>query len=229
MSDEEKVQPKSIDINDLSLTTEEVTVDEDADAFQMPPPAPDGIHRAKLKFQGTGMPWSAQPDRSDSSKIGYLFCGIEARIIAPDKPYDNNPVFDGYVSTMIMQSSGTCRVAGVVRALGGKIPSRTTHQGLAKILNDLIAGEPQVRIETRWEGYCETCPGRRGKTGKVVLRGMKKFPEKDGKIKHVVECKSCGTEVTAQARIVRYLSVEGGAQAASEDTATEGSVGEALV
>lgn len=217
-NDQEKLKPTRIDINDTGLLTEEVALDPEGDAFLTPPPPPDAIYLAKLKLSGAaGQQWQAQPSREDPGKIGYLFCGIEARLIIGDgKPYDNAPVFDGYVSTMIMQSSGTCRVAGILRdGLRVKVPTRLKHKELAQLLNTALAGEPQVRIETRWEGYCDTCPGRRGKTGKVILRGMKKFPQRKAGAPHthVVECSKCGTEVTAQARIVRYLPAKGGAQA----------------
>lgn len=227
-NDKKKPDPIKIDINDISLATEEVEVDDKADAFLTPPPVPDGIHLTKLKLMGNpGQQWQGQPSRDDPSKLGYLFCGIEARVIAEGKPYDGNPVFDNYVSTMIMQSSGTCRVAGILReGLKVRVPTRLKHQELAQMLNTALAGEPQVRVETRWEGFCDTCPGRRGKTGKVILRGMKKFPQKKEGAPHlhVIECPKCGTEVTAQARIVRYLPAAGGGQQAKPDAASVGEV-----
>ncbi len=224
-NDQEKLKAKRVDINDTGLLTEEVALDPEADAFLTPPPPPDAIYLAKIKLSGApGQQWQAKPDREDPSKIGYLFCSVEARlIIGANQPYDNAPVFDGYVSTMIMQSSGTCRIAGILRdGLQKKVPTRLKHKELAQLLNTALVGEPQVRIETRWEGYCDTCQGRKGKTGKVILRGMKKFPQsKDGKRHlHVVECSKCGTEVTAQARIVRYLPAKGGGTQAKPGAAS---------
>lgn len=204
MADEEKVQPQEVDINALDLSVEEMDIDTDADPFAFPPPVPDGTHRAKLKLGGK---WNAYPKKDDETALAYLATSIEARLIADGEPWDNNPVFDNFVSTMIMQSTGTCRIAGVLKAVGVSVPNRTSHQELAQLLSDALASEPIVQITTQWEGYCETCPGRGGKPGATVLKGMNRYPMVEGtdKHKHEIECPKCGTTVRTSARIRKYL------------------------
>lgn len=210
MSEEEKVQPQEVDINNLQLAEEEMEIDTDADPFAFPPPVPDGTHRAKLKGSGK---WKAYPKKDDVTALGYLATAIEARLIDDGQPWDNNVVFDNFVSTSIMQSSGTCRVAGVLKVLGVVVPNRTSHAELARMLNDALAGEPIVQIKTQWEGYCGTCSGKKDRVGNVVLRGMGRFPlakDSEGnptdRHDHEIECPKDGTLLRTSARIQKYLS-----------------------
>jgi len=103
MSDE-NVQPLTeVDINNLTLATEEMDIDTDADPFAFPPPVPDGTYRAKLVLSGK---WTLYPKKDDPTTVGYLATSVEARLIDDGQPWDNNPVFDNFVSTMIMPSTG---------------------------------------------------------------------------------------------------------------------------
>lgn len=210
MSEDQKAQPQEVDINNLQLAEEEVDIDVDADPFAFPPPVPDGTHRAKLKGSGK---WIAYPKQNDATALGFLATTIEARLIADGQPWDNGVVFDNFVSTMIMPSSGTCRAAGVLKVLGVEVPARTSHAELARLLNDALAGEPIVQIKTLWEGFCGTCLGKKGKAGNVVLRGMGRFPlikDSEGnptdRYDHEIECSKDGTLLRTSARIQKYLS-----------------------
>ena len=207
MSDEERAQPlQEVDINNLGLATEEMDIDTDADPFAFPPPPPDETYQAKLIPSGK---WTAYPKKDDPDTLGYLATSIEARLIDEGQPWDNNPVFDNFVSTMIMQSSGTCRIAGILKAVGVPVPARTSHQELAQLLNDSLAAEPIVKITTQWEGYCETCPGRNNKQGATVIRGMNRYKVVEGsdpvRHNHEMECPKCGTALRTSARIRKYL------------------------
>jgi hypothetical protein len=191
---------EKLDINDPSLEVENLDINPEADAFAFPPPPPDNTYRAKLKSkQVNNAPF--EPKKAKNGTL-YLYTAIEARIIDPAGKQDDWPVFDNFVSTMVMENSGTSRVAGILKALGQPVPARTSHKDLIQRLIDVLAGEPEVQITTMWEGYCETCD-------KTVVKGMKRFPKAADGDSHQANmaCPKDGTEVRAQARIVKYQPV----------------------
>src|SRR5206468_961864 len=118
---------------------------------------------------------------------------IEARIVAPGERWDDNPVFDN-ASTMVMQSSGTSRVVGILKAIGAEVPTRGGHEVFARALDAELAKEPEVQITIKWEGYCST-------DEVTVAKGAKAFPpDGQGGHKGVMECPKCHGEVSAQGR-----------------------------
>lgn len=192
--DNEKQQVQKIDLNNLPFEPESLTVDPDKDQFQAPPPPDEGTFRVKLKQKETeGSLWVRKFGKKGTKKP-YLATQIEARIIQPDGKFDNWPVFDNFVSTMVMENQGTNKIVGILKALGHEVPRTITDVELAKKLTEVLAGEPEAQVTTQWEGYCETCE-------KTVLKGQKRFPAG----KHITECSKDGTGVNAQARIIKYL------------------------
>lgn len=192
MADEEvvKTKPVEVDINDLSLADEEISVNSDADAFAGPPPPNDGDHLVKLSLGKRKVVMGKARNGEN-----YFMADVNARVITG--PYENRMMFDN-ASTMIMQGSGTCRAAGILKALRESVPMRTTKKELMKALVDRLAGEPQCTVTSQWEAYCSDCE-------KTVLRSEKRFPsDGNGGHRHQIECSKCGSLLTAQAKIVAY-------------------------
>lgn len=190
---EEKATMQKIDLNNLPFQPESLEVDPDKDQFQSPPPPDEGTFRVKLKQKETdGSLWVQGEGKKNHKR--YLKTQIEARIIQPDGKFDNWPVFDNFVSTMVMENQGTNKIVGILKALGHEVPRSTTDVDLAKRLTEVLAGEPEAQVTVQWEGYCEVCD-------KTVIKGQKRFPAG----KHITECSKDGAQVTAQARIVKYL------------------------
>jgi hypothetical protein len=201
---------KEVDINDLQLADEQVTIDGDADAFAGPPPPPDGDHRAKLsvgKRKVTG--------GKDKRGRPFYMVDSNAKIIAGD--FENRILFDN-VSTMVMDSSGTSRMAGVLKALGEQVGGRTSIVELTRLYVNKLAGEPEVLVQSQWTAYCADCKadadasgGKRGKKNGIVLRGQKRFPQDaNGGHRHQVECPNCGSMLSARAEIVAYKPIPAG-------------------
>jgi len=200
MADAEEKQKQalvSVDLNDLTLSNDEQDINSEADAFAGPPPPPDGDHLAKLLLGRDKVQLGKAKDGNP-----YYMVHIEARLIDPTGTLDNRVVFDR-ASTMVMRNSGTCRIAGIERALGNTVPGRIGAKDLAKQFVDHLAGEPQVTITTQWEAYCSDCQ-------KVQARSEKRFPS-DGAGNHRsnLECPKCGSLLTAQAKVVGYKPVAG--------------------
>lgn len=201
--DTTKIQTEAVDINDQTLEVEELNVDVEADQFAALPTVGEGIYRAKLiqKKPSTDVDslWIKVHGTKKNPNVTYLKTGIEARIVEPGNRFDDWPVFDNFVSTMVQQMTGTNKIVGIIKALG-EHPVSLNDVALAQQLTALLAAEPTVRISVTWEGYCESCE-------KTVLRGEKRFPQNGhGGHLNTAECSKDGTQIVAQSRIDKYLA-----------------------
>ena len=217
---------EEVNIFDPGLEAEQVElgIDTEADAFDSGPPPPDGLHVAAVTVINGEKGWQEREDKNGNK---YYACDLEDRIINPaDKKLDDRPVRDNFVSTMVMRSTGTCAVAGVLKALRAPLDSKSTALALARQLTEVTRAEPKCRIETKWVARGDT--GEVGENGKNiykdVLKGMRSFPtiaDGDGRevVQHVVHWnpqtgRTSGTpfdgsqEVRARAEVVRYLPLE---------------------
>lgn len=193
MADEEQ-KPQKIDINDPNLNEVDMELDTDADAFAFPAPPPDGVYEIRMRpsEQGWERRWSEKLNKH------YLQIGLELRIVDPGGEFDDKIVFD-QASDIVMQGTNICRIAGILKILGEKIPAKTTNVKLCQMFDTVLATNPSARIKTRWEGYSKD-------QKKTVKRGMSTFPETaDGKRQHVFTDPNTGEEITASIRIQRYL------------------------
>ena len=198
-----KEKAKPVDLNDLQLADEMVDVNADADAFAGPPPPTDGDYRVKLSLGKRGV-------SQGKSKDGKLFfmADVNAKVIVGE--FENRILFDN-VSTMVMQNTGTSRMAGVLKALGETVGGRTSILEMTRKFADKLTGEPEVTVQTQWTAYCADCNEenkqnpKRGKKGGIVLRGEKRFPQNgDGHHRAQVECPNCGSLLNARAEILAY-------------------------
>ena len=204
-----KEKAKPVDLNDLQLADEMVDVNADADAFAGPPPPTDGDYRVKLSLGKRGV-------SQGKSKDGKLFfmADVNAKVIVGE--FENRILFDN-VSTMVMQNTGTSRMAGVLKALGETVGGRTSILEMTRKFADKLTGEPEVTVQTQWTAYCADCNEenkqnpKRGKKGGIVLRGEKRFPQNgDGHHRAQVECPNCGSLLNARAEILAYKPVPQG-------------------
>jgi hypothetical protein len=208
MSDEvEKKPPQQVDLNDLSLVDEAVTINPDADAFAGPPPPDDGEHRVKISL-GKGGVTTGTVSKGESKGKPWYQVDIQGKIQPPD-PFEGRMTFNR-VGTMVF--NGTSEVVGVLKALGEPVTARESVLDLLRRLKARLDGEPEVIQKTQWAAFCSDCNqefdhsgGKRGKKGGIVLRGQSRFPQNgNGKHNHQVECPGCGSLVNARAEVVSY-------------------------
>lgn len=212
MADETDLREKAkpVDLNDLQLADEQVDLNADADAFAGPPPPNDGDHLAKLS-----MGKRAVTGGKDKRGRPFYIVDTNAKLIAG--AFDGRILFDN-VSTIVMDSSGTSRMAGVLKALGHQVGGRTSIVELSRLYVNTLVGEPQVTVQSQWTAYCADCKaeadasgGKRGKKNGIVLRGEKRFPQDaNGGHRHQVECPNCGSMLNARAEVVAYKPVPAG-------------------
>ncbi len=193
---------KPVDLNDLYLEDEALQLDPEADPFQGPPPLPDGVHLVKPSlFRRNGnSPFQAGMDKTSHK---FVMASVVATVVAEGKPWNGAKIFDR-VTTIMLGNTQTCRMAGVLKPLGVKIPATTTAKELAKTFETQLEGEPLIGVETQWQARAQ-----HGDKWVTLLRGMKKFPQReDGSYNHVIEDPETGEKVTAQATILRYMPAD---------------------
>jgi len=198
---EEKRAPQPVDLSDLSLSTEPLGDDfnPEADAFSMPPPPDDGVHRVSLGYGSARV-------QQGVAKTGKMYIMFHLQM----NPVDEKgwAVFDR-PSTMVFGSSGTSRVAGIIKAVTGQPAKSRDVVSLAKELDALIQGERTVKVETQWVASCNH--GEDGGKYKVFKRGQTKFPKlggaTNGNVRYSpeIECPKCRAVVNAQAQVNKYL------------------------
>ena len=178
-----------IDINDPAFTSEDLSVNPDADAYAQPAPPPDGKYRVKLKLARKRV--GSEEKDYIGAKWGQknlqmvLVTGVEAAIIDPSGKYDGLKAYDFNVSTFVGRDNAT-KVNSVLSKLrkpdgklwyspGQKMPPAAWMQ----LLVQALAGEPEAGIETQWEYSCEQCGKDAKAKGEAYPRsimGMHKFP-----------------------------------------------------
>lgn len=192
-----------IDLNDPSLLMQEVTGDASADPYAAPPPVPDSHYRAKLKqidvkdaqgqptrlamrqemkYPGGGAPGVPEFLPSGKPKM-YVATAIEATILDPGGRYDNIKVFDRFFDSRT-DRNGANKMLHLLKVLGVKLPNPLNAKTLSDMVLKVLAGEPEVDIETTWEGQPSQDDAKliKEKGGKAPrIKGMHRFPQVDGK------------------------------------------------
>lgn len=190
-----EVVQEVIDENDPRLTSEAQDVNPEGDAFASPAPPPDRIWRAKLKLegfkdaQGQVRPYGVNQTKK-SPVIPYFVTGISAQIIDPTGKFDGitvYPPFGGMIGTLLNRDN-THKVATLLARVNK--PDGTPWAGKGVKLNQrdwmellvrALSGEPEVGIETQWQGSCQTCSEIAKKSNGAVAyppttQGMLHFP-----------------------------------------------------
>lgn len=204
----EQAAPVEIDINSLDLADEELHLDPNADAFGFaaPPSEKGNPYRAKLSKSGSWKKATAK-----KTKAEYYTVGITAQIISDDPKLNDRKIPDmPEPSTLVMDSTGTCRIQGIVQELSSERIGNIGRVALARKLDGLLAGGPIVGIVVQWEGYC-SCTAKADGSGGVRVRGEQRFPERlneegqpTGERIPKAPCPKCGNDIDARARIIRY-------------------------
>jgi hypothetical protein len=205
-----------IDPNDPQLASEPLDYNPEGDAYAAPPPLPDGQWRAKLKqLDVKGPNTELVRYKAGKTKDGalYLMTAIEASVIDPAGKHDGLHVYDRFVSTMIRRDK-SIPAATICYMLGKPALARANHRELMDHLIKVLAGEPEIAIETVWEWSCQKCGEEakaKGERYPKSVMGMQKFPRdaKSGLYSPDLKCEVNPAHgfSTAQPRIRRYFKL----------------------
>ena len=212
-----------IDLNDPNLLSAELDTNADVDAYAAPPPIPDARYRAKLKQIDVKGP-DGQPARYsvkvDKNGKPYAYIAIQGNVQDPGGKFDNIPVWDRFVSTM-QQRNGGIPIVALLKAMGQQIPAKSNAKTLVEMTLKALAAEPEVEIETHWEGGLDEADRQRFQdsgTKQPRVLGMHRFPQ-NAKGEHVpdltVDTALGKVNLHAQVRIRGYYPVGSGKLAAA--------------
>jgi hypothetical protein len=201
----EKSKP-IIDLDTLQLEDEELDLDvmADPDARTVPP---EGKYVVKLGFNASnGSSFTQGKDRRGRS---FIMANLMATIIADGKPWNNCRIFDSR-STLVLDSSGTCGLMAIPRALKVKVPAKTTKTELVKLVRAQLEGEPLVGVEVQWQSRYQDENG----AWKTFRKGMRNYPQKlddngNPTGHHIPEAEAPdGQSYAAKAVVVGYMPAE---------------------
>jgi len=173
-------------------------------------PVGDGRHTVIVLLGERGITIKRQAKKGerkeDASGPFFINAELENTVQNPTGYGDGMKVFD-YATSIIMQSSGTSRLHGVLRAIGAPAPARLSIQELARhVVNTLASETATCEIESQWEAQIKETKNGRDEY-RTVCKGMKNFPPDDTSptgYSPIAIDKITGQECRARAQVVRY-------------------------
>jgi hypothetical protein len=182
-----------LDPNDPRLTSEALDVNPEGDAYARQPLPPDAKYRAKLSLvkvkDATGAEHDFLPKMHKKSSSAYMFTSIKAVIQDGSGKYDGIQVFDSWVGTF-MNKDKSHKVGTIIRLLRDpagqpwvKPGERMNHKEWMERFVKVLAGEPELGIETQWEWSCQACGKAAKDKGEAYpksVTGMHRFPPLTG-------------------------------------------------
>jgi hypothetical protein len=210
----------AIDPNDPRLISEALDEKLDGDAYALPPPAPDGKWKAKLKLAKIKGDDGQLHDHILTSRQGidggtpFYAVNIESSLIDFSGRYDGVKVTEYWVKSNVDARKGISQMTTIAQKAGATVAPRGTQKDRLDNLLKVLASEPEVIVETYWQASCQTCEAAAEKRGErkpnAFLRGEQRFPMKAGTAGHDpnVNCPVCKGGCRAQLKILQYFSIK---------------------
>lgn len=208
----------AIDLDDPELLAFEFETNSGVDAYELPPPVDDGKYRVKLKqidvkdAKSNVVRWAVKKKEGTNDGKPYAYTAIEAQILQPGGKFDGLKVRDNFISTMKNKRNGGVPVVTILDALNVKVPSKANAKELMELFIKTLAGEPELVIETAWEGQVSQEESDVYKAKGLyapTVRGQHRFPEVSGvrQVETEVQGSLGKHNVRAQSRIIRYFKL----------------------
>lgn len=213
---EQVSQKVDLDSLDANLVEETIEINVEANPMEEPPPVEDGTWRAKVLIQDDSWEHRETKENKSGNKTAYLSCKGSFQILDEGGKNNNKRVFISFLSTLVFD--GKCEMAYLlIQMLGGTQDAKMEVSGiknyvqLAKRFKEVAAGEPIIRVSTKWVAqYQDGVDEKNGKNKyKVAVSGMKNFPPIPGSnppaYRHIFNHRQSGQEVKARAEIQDYF------------------------
>ena len=210
MADEATKQAQQVDLDtvDASLVEELITISADANPMEAPAPIGDGVHRVKLVGANEWFQSETKP-KGNNEPTTFFKTQFNGIVVSEDPKENNKRVF-GRVNTLTFDGKNEMAYI-MLQILGGKdnaearayVEGLTNIRDLATAFKQAIAGEPIIKISTKWVAQYKTEEGGKD-VYKTYLSGQANFPKVNGVPQHVVNAPRIG-EVVAQAQIQDYF------------------------
>ena len=173
-----------LNLDDPNLLNQEMDCAPDKDPYAAPPPLPDGRWLVKVK-QRDVKGQDGQPARykvaTDKQGQPYAFTALDAVVIDPSGKFDGVVLTDYFVSTRAdSRKGGAIPLAWILAQLKVQLPVRITARTLLDEFFKATASEPQLEIDTVWEGSPDQADQERfEEQGERLPRvlGQHRFPQ----------------------------------------------------
>jgi hypothetical protein len=145
------------DPNDPALLLQEMDTAQGEDPYKQLPPLPDGRWLVKVKQMDVkgldGQPARYAVKRDKQTGAAYAYTGLTVTVIDPSGKHDGVELKDYFVSTRTdARKGGANALSWILGCLKVQIPGRMTIGALIDTFCTAVAGEPQLEIESAWEG-----------------------------------------------------------------------------
>lgn len=177
-----------LNLDDPNLLLADMDANQGENPYLQPPPLPDGRWLVKIK-QRDVKGHDGQPARYkiDVVKSGpetgqaYAFTALEATIIDPTGKYDKIALNDYFVSTRPNRRKGNAiPLSWILGCLRVQLPAKINAKTLLDEFFKATASEPQLEIDTVWEGSLDQNDQERfdtaGEDFRTIL-GQHRFPQ----------------------------------------------------
>ncbi len=210
MADQESFEV-DLDLLDESSIEETIEIDPDIDPLEEPNPVEDGIHRVKV-LQAPSAAWSKKSWTDKKTGAEHDFLTVKFSLQVLDEGVDlNKRIFPQALNTIVFDKKSPMAHL-LIQILGGTQEAKDHVKGLAtnyvalgKAFKEALAGEPVVKVQTRWVARLKTGEKKKGfDTYRTVLSGMKSFKKRPGGTYDPVVV-SRGDEARARAEVVAYF------------------------
>lgn len=131
---------------------------------------------------------------------------VDISIVAPGSPFDKARLKPEYFNTYVNPRTNASSFTDLARILAAaghseKMPSNLSVKDQASFLEPIIASEPTLTGRIQWGAYCPNC-----EEDKKKLLGERSWPEKEGGHIPQAECPDCGTDLTPNVNLKRFIS-----------------------
>lgn len=198
-----------LDLLDDAAVEEEIDINTEVNPLDEPNPVEDGVHRVKV-IAATNGAWQAKSwtDKKSGEEHPFLVAKFSLQVL--DEGVDfNKRIFPTAITTIAFDGKNEMayillNIYGGDDAAKARIKTLNNYVKLGKAFKEALAGEPIVRVTTKWVAQYKTGEQKKGKdVYRTALSGMRNFKKRpDGTFDPNTVTK--GSEVRARAEVIAY-------------------------
>ena len=212
--DKDKAAPKGNQSRMNQADDEQVEgFDQEADAYEVPPPVADGEHIVEVKLSVTKQDAGEFVTKDeDGAERKHFFLNLVLTIVGKSDPEKGRVIFDTPNTMPRRTAKGvTTAVATLIRRFGGKASGRP-FTDIQTLKNILSKSTPKAKVTTRWEATYDKDirEAHKAKTGgslKAYKKGQASFPEVDG-INVPLSVDNEGRALRTGAAVIKYEAID---------------------
>ena len=173
-----------LNLDDPNLLMAELDANQNENPYAIPAPLPDGRWLVKIKQRDVkdqqGQPARYKVDQTKDGRV-YAFTALDATVIDPSGKYDGITLSDYFVSTLPNARKGnSIPLSWILGCLKVQLPAKINAKTLLDEFFKATASEPQLEIDTVWEGNADQADQERfEQAGERLPRilGQHRFPQ----------------------------------------------------